>query len=103
MFRYFQALADGTISTGPIRVTFQMNGYPHIAYRDRENVPCFSVRANEINFVREFGKLVQITEDEALLLDPDLFTYLWKDYREFTEWEAAHGHERQQSKGAGSL
>jgi len=89
MFRYFQALNDGTISTGPIRVTFQMNGYPHIAYRDRENVPCFSVRANEINFVREFGTLVQITEDEALHLDPDLFGYLWKDYPSFAEQEAS--------------
>jgi hypothetical protein len=109
--KYYRALTDGEIAIGPMRVSWLYHGYHQIAarcYDSKVEYGCgcgyyyhFWQRNSEFfPNVKEFGECVEITEQEAMQLDPGLFEdhVIWDNYESFKPHDAMCEAERCKTK-----
>jgi hypothetical protein len=97
--KYFRVTTPGQVTNGPILVGWFWYGYYQTAYRHRTGYANFEKCAYGIPDMRRFGTSTEITEAEAMALDPDLFAdgVIWDNYEQFKLHDKAC-EERQNDK-----
>ncbi|SRR6266480_6038715 len=111
--RYYRALTDGEVATGPIRVSWLLGGYYQISSRTRDDRYEGRYRydrwqqSDRYPCEKWYGRCVEIEEQEAMELDPEHFRdgVIWDSYERFkshdAEWEAKKQGTKTKAKSNG--
>lgn len=88
--KYFKCLYSGKIANSIVMVSFwHIGGYYDLAHRDLSpsgtNVALSKI-TGQYPRASEYGDYVEIDEQEALALDPDLFCEAFEDYEAYKVW-----------------